>query len=72
MGLIGYVIDRWAGTGRLFTIGLAVIGVAGIFTKLWLGYDREMKAEEAKLPGHRPATAGLVEAPEQAPDEVEP
>jgi F0F1-type ATP synthase assembly protein I len=50
-GLIGWLIDRWAGTSPGFTIGLAAFGVTGMFVRLWLGYDREMKAHEAQLPG---------------------
>jgi F0F1-type ATP synthase assembly protein I len=50
LGFLGAVVDGWLGTRPLFTLGLAVFGVCGIVTKLWLGYDREMKAEEAKVP----------------------
>lgn len=50
MGLIGVVVDGWLGTRPVFTIALATFGVCGIFAKLWLGYDRDMKAEEARLP----------------------
>jgi F0F1-type ATP synthase assembly protein I len=51
LGFLGALIDGRLDTRPLFTIGLAVFGVCGIFVKLWLGYDRDMKAEEAKLPG---------------------
>ena len=51
LGFFGSLIDGWLGTRPGFTIGLAIVGVCGIFAKLWLGYDREMKLEEAKLPG---------------------
>jgi F0F1-type ATP synthase assembly protein I len=51
LGFFGTLVDGWLGTRPGFTIGLAIFGVCGIFAKLWLGYDREMKAEEAKLPG---------------------
>lgn len=57
LGFFGSLIDGWLGTRPGFTIGLAVVGVCGIFTKLWLGYDREMKLEEAKLPGAQRAVA---------------
>ena len=53
LGFLGAVIDGWLGTRPLFTLALAVFGVCGIVTKLWLGYDREMAAEEAKVPARR-------------------
>ena len=37
MGLVGWL--------------LGLYGVVGVFVRLWFAYDREMKAEEAKLPG---------------------
>jgi F0F1-type ATP synthase assembly protein I len=51
LGFIGSLVDGWLGTRPGFTIGLAVVGVAGVFVKLWIGYDREMQAHEAKLAG---------------------
>lgn len=48
-GGIGWIVDRLAGTSPLFTLGLAIFGVGGIMLKMWLGYDRQMKAEEAKM-----------------------
>ena len=53
LGFLGAVVDGWLGTRPLFTLGLATFGVCGIVAKLWLGYDREMKAEEAKVPAVR-------------------
>lgn len=53
LGFLGALVDGWLGTRPGFTIGLAAFGVCGIFAKLWLGYDREMKVEEAKFPGGR-------------------
>lgn len=50
MGLFGALIDGWLGTRPAFTLGLAVFGVCGMFAKLWIGYDRQMKVEEAKMP----------------------
>jgi hypothetical protein len=63
MGLLGAVVDGWLGTRPGFTLGLASFGVCGIFAKLWLGYDREMRAEEAKIPGARGASARGAVAP---------
>lgn len=54
LGFIGRLIDSWLGTSPAFTLALGIFGVAGIGTKLWLGYDREMRKHEADLPGARP------------------
>ena len=48
LGAIGFGLDGWLGTRPLFTIGLGVLGVVGIFVKMWLGYDREMRSHEAE------------------------
>jgi F0F1-type ATP synthase assembly protein I len=50
LGYFGSLIDRWLGTSPAFTIVFVVLAVAGLFVKLWLGYDREMRAHEAKVP----------------------
>ncbi|MCU1454257.1 MAG: hypothetical protein JWN46_2403 [Acidimicrobiales bacterium] len=46
-GGIGWLADRAAGTSPGFTIGLIVFGFVGIFVKMWLGYDLQMRNEEA-------------------------
>ncbi|HEX7168282.1 MAG TPA: AtpZ/AtpI family protein [Acidimicrobiales bacterium] len=43
----GYAIDRWLGTVPVFTIALLLVGVVGLFLKMWFAYDVRMKAEEA-------------------------
>ena len=48
-GGIGFLLDGRFGTRPAFTIGLGIFGVVGIFAKLWLGYDREMRKHEAEL-----------------------
>lgn len=45
-GLVGWLIDRAAGTSPLFTFVVAAIGVAGTAVKIKLGYDKEMAAHE--------------------------
>lgn len=55
LGFTGHLIDSWLGTAPAFTLGLGIFGVVGIATKLWLGYDREMRKHEARLPGARSA-----------------
>ena len=65
LGFVGAAVDGWLGTRPAFTLGLAAFGVCGIVTKLWLGYDREMRAEEAKVPtsGPRASLANAAPAP---------
>jgi F0F1-type ATP synthase assembly protein I len=58
LGFAGSGIDRWLGTRPWFMIVLGAVGVAGVFAKLWLGYDRDMRAEEAKLPQRREGREG--------------
>jgi F0F1-type ATP synthase assembly protein I len=41
-GLIGWLIDRVAGTSPIFTIVVATIGVVGTVVKMKLGYDKDM------------------------------
>lgn len=47
-GLIGWLVDRVAGTSPLFTFLVAGIGLAGTVVKIKLGYDREMAAFDGK------------------------
>jgi len=63
LGFLGALVDGWLGTRPVFTIGLATFGVCGIFTKLWLGYDREMKVEEAKFTSGRSGDGPRNDAP---------
>jgi hypothetical protein len=53
-GFVGSLVDTWLGTRPGFTLGLAAFGVVGLFAKLWIRYDRDMRAHEAALPGARP------------------
>ena len=41
-GLLGWLVDRAAGTSPVFTIVVATIGVAGTGLKIKLGYDKQM------------------------------
>lgn len=56
-GGIGWLIDRSLDTSPMFTIGLAIFAVVGMFVKLWLRYDADMAAEEARMPWNRPRVA---------------
>lgn len=57
-GALGALLDAWLGTRPGFTIGLAAFAVTGIFVKLWIRYDQDMRAHEAALP--RPSTSAAV------------
>ncbi len=63
LGFFGALVDGWLDTRPAFTIGLAAFGVCGIFAKLWLGYDREMKIEEANVPAGRSRSGVVNTAP---------
>jgi Flp pilus assembly protein TadB len=58
-GLVGRVLDGWLGTAPVLMLTFGAFAVAGIFVKLWVGYDRAMRRHEAELPGasSRAATA---------------
>jgi hypothetical protein len=72
LGFLGALVDGWLGTRPGFTIGLAAFGVCGIFAKLWLGYDREMKIEEANLPARRSGSPVANTAPAAVDMALEP
>lgn len=48
-GLAGRAVDGWLGTDPVFMLGFGALAVVGLFVKIWLGYDREMRAHEARL-----------------------
>ena len=53
MGLIGWLLDGWLGTGPFLALGFGTFGVAGVFAKLWAGYDREMQVVQEGKPWTR-------------------
>lgn len=53
LGAFGWLLDGWLGTDPFLAIGFGVVGVAGIFAKLKLGYDRQMTEVEAGKPWTR-------------------
>ena len=55
-GGIGWLVDRAVGTHLVFMIGLAVFAVIGMFVRIWLGYDLEMREHEAQLFGKHART----------------
>ena len=50
VGLIGYLIDRSLGTGRVFMIGLGALAAVGMLLRTWYRYVATMREEEAKAP----------------------
>jgi F0F1-type ATP synthase assembly protein I len=62
---LGALLDHFAGTSPVFVIVLSILGFAGIGTKLYLGYDLEMKAHDDGAVWSRGSGEG--EAPNQAP-----
>lgn len=52
-GVLGWLVDRWLGTGWVFTAALATFGVIGTFVRTWFAYDARMKAHEADQPWNR-------------------
>lgn len=46
-GLLGHGVDLLLGTTPWFAIGLALFAVAGMFLRVWFGYDHEMRAHES-------------------------
>ena len=73
-GYAGHLLDGWLGIRPVMTIALAALAVTGLFVKLWLGYDREMRRHEegavwarsqaAAQPAATPATAQAATAPD--------
>ena len=56
-GGVGWLVDRAAGTAPWFLVCFAVFGMAGIVAQLWLGYDHDMREEEAAAVWSRTARA---------------
>jgi len=40
----------------VFMLGLGIFSVVGMFVRVWLGYDLEMRQHEAEMVGLRPRT----------------
>jgi hypothetical protein len=63
----GYLLDRWLDLVPVLTIVFFAVGVVGVFVKLWLGYDAEMRAQEAQRPQPRPTTSDTDTDPDADP-----
>ncbi len=55
--LLGWFVDRWAGTEPVFVIALTVLSLAGQFARMYYAYDAEMNAHAALLPGRADTSA---------------
>jgi predicted F0F1-ATPase subunit len=52
--LIGYVLDRWLGTGHTFTLGLLFAGVLASYYNLWRFIRRlDRRGDMEKPPAER-------------------
>ncbi len=56
MGGLGLLLDRWLGTWPLFAGFFFLFTIVYVAWKMFVRYDRDMRAHEAKLPGHGPET----------------
>ncbi|HEY7068657.1 MAG TPA: AtpZ/AtpI family protein [Acidimicrobiales bacterium] len=54
MGLIGWWLDRWLGTGPFLFLFLFVFTVSYEIWKLFKRYEMRMHAEQSKVKGLRP------------------
>ncbi len=66
-GAIGWLLDRWLSTGPILAVAFGIFGVAGVFAKLWLGYDKEMIAVQADKPWMRGADNRTAPTEEPSP-----
>ena len=48
-GALGWFIDERLGTTPLFLVGFLVFAFIGMLVRAWLGYDKEMREQEAGL-----------------------
>jgi F0F1-type ATP synthase assembly protein I len=53
----GFALDRWLGTKPAFMIALVVFAMVGQFVKIWLSYERTMKALDAERVARRSSNA---------------
>ena len=48
-GLLGWWLDGLLGTEPLFLVVLLLFSFVGMFVRAWIGYDRDMREQEAGL-----------------------
>src|SRR5690348_16767489 len=49
-GGLGWLLDRWLGTAPLFLLILVLFAFVGMFVRMWIGYDTEMRRQELNQP----------------------
>lgn len=49
-GLMGFGIDHLFGTRPVFMAGFFVFALAGVFVRMYYGYDREMRRHDEEGP----------------------
>jgi len=54
-GLLGHLLDLALGTSPVFLIVFALLCIIGMGVRMYYGYDKAMKEEEAKTTWSRPA-----------------
>lgn len=58
-GLGGYFLDGRLGTAPVLTLVLGILGLVGVFVKLWYAYEFEMRQHEQA----RPRRSGIGGSP---------
>jgi F0F1-type ATP synthase assembly protein I len=53
-GLLGWVVDGFAGTSPVFAVALGGFGFVGVMAKAYLRYVAEMKAHDERMFGTTP------------------
>jgi F0F1-type ATP synthase assembly protein I len=54
-GGLGWLVDRWLGSAPWFLIVFVVFAFAGMFVRMWVGYDTEMRRHENQMAWNRRA-----------------
>jgi len=60
--LAGYYLDRWLGTGHIFTLGLLTVGIAAGFYNIWR-FGQRMEARQREIEAEEQAEAEEQEHP---------
>ena len=50
LGGFGYLLDRWLGLTPVLTIVFFLVAMGGLMTRIWCGYDAQMKEHEQTGP----------------------
>jgi F0F1-type ATP synthase assembly protein I len=52
-GGLGWLVDRATGTAPLFMLTFVLFAFAGMFVRMWIGYDNEMRRHENTMAWNR-------------------